>query len=66
MGKFIIIVLDGFGVGQMDDVPQVRPADTGANTCMHILERKPKLHLPTLERLGLMNIAGGETPAMKP
>ena len=36
MGKFIIIVLDGFGAGQMADVPQVRPADLGANTCVHI------------------------------
>ena len=36
MGKFVVIVLDGFGVGAMPDVPQVRPADCGANTCVHI------------------------------
>ncbi len=65
MKKFMIIVLDGFGVGQMDDVPKVRPQDTGANTWLHILQAKPKLRLPTLEKLGLMNIIDWETPQMK-
>ena len=45
MGKFVVIVLDGFGVGAMPDVPQVRPADCGANTCVHIFERTPDLKL---------------------
>ena len=48
MGKFVVIVLDGFGVGAMPDVPQVRPADCGANTCIHIFERTPDLKLPNL------------------
>ena len=48
MGKFVVIVLDGFGVGAMPDVPQVRPADCGANTCVHIFERTPDLKLPNL------------------
>ncbi|HCB92160.1 MAG TPA: phosphopentomutase [Ruminococcaceae bacterium] len=65
MQKFMIIVLDGFGVGQMEDVPRVRPQDTGANTWLHILGRTPGLRLPTLEKLGLMNIVGRETPLMK-
>jgi len=65
MGKFIVIVLDGFGIGTMPDVLQVRPQDMGANTCMHIFERKPDLSLPTLERLGLANIIGQETPNLK-
>lgn len=65
MKKFMIIVLDGFGVGQMDDVPEVRPQDLGANTGRHILEALPELRLPTLERLGLMNILGFETGKMK-
>lgn len=64
MGRFIIIVLDGFGVGAMPDVPQVRPQDIGANTCLHILERVPALRLPTLERLGLANALGRETTAL--
>jgi phosphopentomutase len=61
----MVIVLDGFGVGQMDDVPQVRPQDTGANTCLHILEAMPELKLAALEKLGLMNILNREVPAMK-
>ncbi|WP_236616555.1 hypothetical protein [Vibrio anguillarum] len=33
MAKFIVVVLDGFGVGEMADVPLVRPTvDFGANT----------------------------------
>ena len=52
MGKFVVIVLDGFGVGAMPDVPQVRPADCGANTCVHIFERTPDLKLPNLASLG--------------
>jgi phosphopentomutase len=63
--KFMVIVLDGFGVGQMEDVPRIRPQDTGANTCLHILESSPELKFPTLEKLGLMNIVGKEMPAMK-
>ena len=63
MGKFVVIVLDGFGVGAMPDVPQVRPADCGANTCVHIFERTPDLKLPNLASLGLANIVGREFPA---
>lgn len=65
MGKFIVVVLDGFGVGYMEDAAVVRPADVGANTFMHIIEKVPDLKLPTLEKLGLMNIAGFESAHMK-
>ncbi|MCD7909308.1 MAG: phosphopentomutase, partial [Clostridium sp.] len=58
MGRFIIIVLDGFGVGEMPDVEKVRPADIGANTCAHIYERVPDLRLPALESLGLGRLMG--------
>lgn len=64
MGKFVVIVLDGFGAGQMADVPQVRPADCGANTGVHILERMPELALPNLASLGLANILGREFPGL--
>ena len=64
MGKFVVIVLDGFGVGAMPDVPQVRPADCGANTCVHIFERTPDLKLPNLASLGLANIVGREFPGL--
>ncbi|KAE9528292.1 phosphopentomutase [Testudinibacter aquarius] len=56
--KFIVIVIDGFGVGEMPDVAQVRSQDIGANTCEHILQQKPRLQLPTLARLGLINVLG--------
>lgn len=60
MGRFIVVVLDSFGVGAMEDVPQVRPQDIGANTCKHILEAKRDVHLPNLRKLGLMNALGEE------
>ncbi|WP_246824682.1 phosphopentomutase [Olsenella sp. HMSC062G07] len=59
-GRFIVIVLDGFGVGQMADVPRVRPADLGANTCVHIFESTPGLELPVLASMGLANACGKE------
>lgn len=65
MGRFIVIVLDGFGAGCMEDAAVVRPADVGAHTWRHISERAPDLRLPNLEALGLMNIAGFETGAMR-
>lgn len=58
MAKFLVLVIDSFGVGYMDDVPLVRPQDIGANTCGHIFECKPDLQLPTLEMLGIVNALG--------
>ena len=53
--RFIIIVLDGFGIGAMDDAAIARPGDEKANTLQSILKDCPDLKLPTLEKLGLMN-----------
>lgn len=66
MSKFVVVVIDSFGVGAMDDVPQVRPEDIGANTCGHILQHFPQLRLPVLEKLGLINSLGFEVGVMKP
>jgi phosphopentomutase len=66
VGRFIIIVLDGFGIGAMPDVSEVRPQDINANTCLHIFENMPDLYLPTLEKLGLVNAAGELPGVMKP
>lgn len=60
MGRFIIIVLDGFGIGEMPDVGEVRPADQGANTCAHIYAQVPGLSLPVLESLGLGVLMGNQ------
>jgi phosphopentomutase len=65
MGRFVVVVLDSFGVGAMEDVPEVRPRDIGANTCGHILKTFPELHLTNLEKLGIMNALGEEIGAMK-
>lgn len=65
MGRFIVVVLDSFGIGAMHDVAEVRPQDVGANTCKHILQAKPELYLPTLEHLGLMNALGEEIGNMR-
>ncbi|MEI5995314.1 phosphopentomutase [Candidatus Enterococcus mansonii] len=65
MSRFIINVLDSFGVGAMRDVPLVRPADNGSNTAKHIIENVPTIAIPTLETLGLMNILEFETEELK-
>lgn len=65
MSRFIINVLDSFGVGAMRDVPLVRPADNGSNTAKHIIEKSPTIKIPTLEKLGLMNILEFETEKLK-
>ena len=64
MRKSILIVIDSFGVGAMDDVPTVRPSDIGANTAWHLIDRE-SLYLPNLEKLGIMNAIGKETSIMK-
>ena len=64
-GKFIVIVLDGFGIGAMDDAAVARPGDEKANTLGSILKDCPDMKLPNLEKLGLMNAYGQESSQMK-
>ncbi|MGY0018969.1 phosphopentomutase [Streptomyces sp. cg35] len=58
MSKTVIVVVDGFGVGAMPDAGALRPGDTAADTCGHVLDRcrqafgRP-LRLPVLGALGL-------------
>lgn len=63
--RFIIIVLDGFGIGAMHDAALARAGDENANTLRSILHDFPDLKLPTLEKLGLMNAFGYESENMK-
>lgn len=65
MARFIVIVLDGFGVGAMHDVAQFRSQDLGANTALKLIKHFPLEHLPTLASLGLMNIVPCPTSVMK-
>lgn len=60
MKRFIIIVLDSFGVGAMDDVSEVRPQDKDANTALSLLKlhEKYKIEWPTIINMGLMNAIG--------
>lgn len=62
--KFVVVVLDSFGVGTMDDTAATRPCDIGANTAKHLMEYKPDNYFPVLEKLGLMNVIGEEIGKM--
>lgn len=63
--RFVVIVLDGFGIGAMQDAKKVRPGDEISSTLGSILKDYPELKLPTLEKLGLMNALGYESKNMK-
>lgn len=62
--RFIVIVLDGFGMGAMRDAAVERPGDEVSTTFGSILKTYPDLKLPNLERLGLMNAYGKESECM--
>ncbi len=58
MRRVILIVLDGCGVGAMPDAARYGgAAESGSATLPHVAEAVGGLHLPTLQRLGLGNIA---------
>lgn len=52
MGKLILLVLDGFGIGAMDDCKTRKPEDMHANTYRHLRETVA-LEIPMLYSLGL-------------
>lgn len=56
MGRFVVTVIDGFGIGAMEDCQKIRPSDVKANTCKSILETYKDLKLPTLTQMGLGNL----------
>ena len=55
INRAIIIVLDGFGVGELPDASKYK--DEGSNTFKHIYENS-KLNIPNMKKLGLFNIDG--------
>jgi len=65
MKRFIVIVLDGFGMGAMKDAKTVRPGDEAASTLGSILKDFPDSYFPNLEKLGLMNAFGKESRRMR-
>jgi phosphopentomutase len=63
--RFVVIVLDGFGIGAMKDAKIVRAGDEVSSTLGSILSSFPDLCLPNLEKLGLMNAYGKNSNMMK-
>ncbi len=53
--RFILLILDGLGVGAMDDCKDVRPQDIGYNTVNSVVKNPDAF--PNLNKLGLFNIA---------
>ena len=51
--RFVLVVLDSLGVGEMPDAAQW--GDAGSDTLGHILESR-KVHLPNLQSYGLGNL----------
>ena len=58
--RCVIVVCDGLGVGAAPDAAAY--GDSGSDTLRHVLERHPT-PLPSLERLGLLCLAGAGRPA---
>ena len=54
MGRFVLIVLDSVGVGELPDAWKYQ--DQGSDTLGNVAEAVGGLRLPNLERLGLGNI----------
>ncbi|MFA6074273.1 MAG: phosphopentomutase [Negativicutes bacterium] len=63
--RFIVLILDGYGIGATVDAALVRPQDVAAHTCLHIFEEIPELRLPNLEALGLANAVGVDVPYLR-
>ncbi len=59
--RFLLIVLDGAGIGAMPDASEW--GDAGADTCGHILESR-EVRLPNLQRYGLGNIRPLQIPPL--
>ncbi|MBU0559819.1 MAG: phosphopentomutase [Bacteroidetes bacterium] len=67
MNTFIIIVLDGVGIGELPDADQY--SDQGSNTLLNISKQLNGITLPNLQKFGLGNISGdivGLPPATNP
>ena len=60
MKRFIVVVIDSMGIGEMEDVKEIRPQDLGSNTLLHLLElhKKFEINIDQLIDLGVMNAMG--------
>ena len=50
MGRFIVLVLDSFGIGEMEDVKTTRPQDIGANTYKSVISKNKEINIPNLQK----------------
>jgi len=61
MPKMMLLVIDSFGIGAMDDCKEYVPSDCRANTYKHIREeKKAELQTPTMYELGLGALVDGK------
>lgn len=60
MAKAILLVIDSFGIGAMEDCGEFSPSDCRANTYKHIREAADFLEIPTLYKLGLGALVDGK------
>ncbi|WP_165998264.1 phosphopentomutase [Bacillus sp. Cs-700] len=58
MGRMVVLILDSFGIGAMDDCDDYEPGDCVANTYEHI-RNKVALSIPTMYSLGLNQLVDG-------
>ena len=58
--RAILIVLDSAGIGYLPDAADF--GDVGANTICNIYEKRGKLDVPNMKRLGLAHIEGCKLP----
>jgi phosphopentomutase len=64
MGKLILLVIDSFGIGAMEDCRDFNPADCKAHTYKHIRETVPGLKIPAMYQLGLGTLVDGKEPPL--
>jgi phosphopentomutase len=53
--RIFLIVMDSVGIGALDDAD--RFGDAGTNTFLHVSQHKGGLNIPTLNRLGIADLA---------
>lgn len=58
MGRMVVLILDSFGIGAMDDCDDYEPGDCLANTYEHI-RNKVAISIPTMYSLGLNQLVDG-------
>ncbi len=65
-GRFVIMVLDGVGIGELPDADKY--GDVGSNSIANLAKAIGGLSLPNLQRMGLGNIAPieGVSPSREP